>query len=183
MIVIFIIVIVSNKSEKKQEAKTITDNPEQQPEVSEYRLRRMGLPHEQENKQSDFNKTVNNQKKNPEEKIEVSDGLKKANREFTKLFLSLSEWEKNKIRGEENPRTPEEEQAYWEEFERRKKEHYELLKVHPNIHHHCVGFDLPTAAEAYEHFHGLLEELWDYGDMSFTGAGLLKRNGTERRYL
>lgn len=30
---------------------------------------------------------------------------------------------------------------------------------------HCIGFDLPTAAEAYEHFHGQLEEICDYGDM------------------
>lgn len=101
----------------------------------------------------------------PVQKPEISDGLKKANRDFTKAYLSLSEWEKNKIRGEDNPRTPEEEKAYWEEFELRKKEHYELLKEHPNNHHHCVGFDLPTATEAFEHFNGMLEELWDYGDM------------------
>lgn len=31
--------------------------------------------------------------------------------------------------------------------------------------HHCVGFDLPTAAEAYEHFRGQLEEVCEYGDM------------------
>ena len=28
-----------------------------------------------------------------------------------------------------------------------------------------MGFDLPTATEAFEHFNGMLEELWDYGDM------------------
>ena len=159
MIVILIIVIISNKSEKKQATET-TANSQKQSEVSE----RTGLSHEQENKQNGLKKTENNQMKNPEEKIEISDGLKKANREFTKSFLSLSEWEKNKIRGEENPRTPEEEKAYWEEFERRKKEHYELLMKSPNDQHHCVGFDLPSAAEAYQHFHGMLEELWDYGD-------------------
>ena len=103
--------------------------------------------------------------KNPVHKPEISDALKKANREFTKAYLSMSEWEKNKIRGEDNPRTPEEEKAYWEEFELRKKEHYELLKKHPDNHHHCAGFDLPTATEAFEHFNGMLEELWDYGDM------------------
>ena len=102
---------------------------------------------------------------NPAQKNEVSDGLKKANRESAKAFLGMSEWERNKIRGVDNPRTPEEEKAYWEEFELRKKEHYELLKKHPNHHHHCVGFDLPTAADAFEHFNGMLEELWDYGDM------------------
>lgn len=159
MIVILIIVIISNNSEKKQATET-TANSQKQSEVSE----RTGLSHEQENKQNDLKKTENNQMKNPEEKIEISDGLKKANREFMKAYLSMSEWEKNKIRGDENPRTPEEEQAYWEEFERRKKEHYELLMKSPNLQHHCVGFDLPTAAEAYEHFHGMLEELWDYGD-------------------
>ena len=51
------------------------------------------------------------------------------------------------------------------ELEQRKKEQYDLLKRSPNDQHHCVGFDLPTAAEAFEHFRGMLEELWDYGDM------------------
>lgn len=51
------------------------------------------------------------------------------------------------------------------ELEQRKKEQYELLKRSPNEQHHCVGFDLPTAAEAFEHFQGMLEEVWDYGDM------------------
>jgi hypothetical protein len=164
MIVILVIVVISKKSDNNKEEEAIAENNDQQPEDSDYLLRRTGLPYEQENKQNDLKKTENNQMKNSEEKIEISDGLKKANREFTKLFLSLSEWEKNKIRGEENPRTPEEEQAYWEEFERRKKEHYELLKNHPEEQHHCVGFDLPTAVEAHKHFHGMLEELWDYGD-------------------
>ena len=39
------------------------------------------------------------------------------------------------------------------------------IAQHPEHQHHCVGFDLPTAAEAYEHFHGHLEEIRDYGDM------------------
>lgn len=122
--------------------------------------------HKQKNEQIDPNEITERQTESiAEKKIETSDSLKKANREFTKLYLSLGEWEKNKIRGEDNPRTPEEEKAYWEEFELRKKEHYELLKEHPNNHHHCVGFDLPTATEAFEHFNGMLEELWDYGDM------------------
>lgn len=51
------------------------------------------------------------------------------------------------------------------DLEHRKKEQYELLKRFPDEQHHCVGFDLPTATEAYDHFHGMLEELWDYGDM------------------
>jgi hypothetical protein len=160
MIVILIIVIISNKSEKKQATET-TANSQKQSEVSE----RTGLSHEQENKQNGLKKTENNQMKNPEEKPEILGALKRENRRFMKAYLSMSEWEKNKIRGMENPRTPEEKQAYWEEFERRKKEHYELLKKYPNQQHHCVGFDLPTATDAFEHFNGMLEELWDYGDM------------------
>ena len=31
--------------------------------------------------------------------------------------------------------------------------------------HHCLGFDLPTAQEAFEHFRGQLTVLKDYGDM------------------
>ena len=31
--------------------------------------------------------------------------------------------------------------------------------------HHCVGFDLPTVQEAFEHFRGQLTVLKDYGDM------------------
>lgn len=160
MMVILILVVIMNKSDKKKEIEAVADNTDQQPEDSEYQL-----PHEQENKQSDPEKVDDKQSDgNPVQKPEISDALKRENRRFMKAYLSMSEWEKNKIRGEENPRTPEEEQAYWEEFERRKKEHYELLMKYPNHQHHCMGFDLPTAAEAYEHFHGLLEELWDYGD-------------------
>ena len=44
------------------------------------------------------------------------------------------------------------------ELEQRKKEQYDLLKRSPNDQHHCVGFDLPTAAEAFKHFRGMLEE-------------------------
>ena len=51
------------------------------------------------------------------------------------------------------------------DLEQRKMEQYELLKKFPNDQHHCVGFDLPTAVEAFEHFRGMLEEVWDYGDM------------------
>lgn len=29
--------------------------------------------------------------------------------------------------------------------------------------HHCVGFDLPTALEAFEHYRGHLTVLKDYG--------------------
>jgi hypothetical protein len=61
--------------------------------------------------------------------------------------------------------TPEEEKVRREELEHRKKEHYDSLKKHPEDQHHCVGFDLPTAVEAFEHFSGMLEEQWDYGDM------------------
>lgn len=142
-------------------SKKSTKDPRYLTEQEKHYAEMMG----QKIEQIDPNKIPEKQSENAVEKIEISDGLKKANREFTKLFLSLSEWEKNKIRGEDNPRTPEEEKAYWEEFELRKKEHYELLKEHPNNHHHCVGFDLPTATEAFEHFNGMLEELWDYGDM------------------
>lgn len=61
--------------------------------------------------------------------------------------------------------TPEEEKSCREELERKKKEQYDFLKKHPEDQHHCAGFDLPTATEAFEHFRGMLEELWDYGDM------------------
>ena len=46
--------------------------------------------------------------------------------------------------------------------EHRKEEEYLLLKNSPNQQHHCVGFDMPTAKEAYEHFR--LESVWNYGD-------------------
>ncbi|MBP5547677.1 MAG: hypothetical protein J6X58_02150 [Bacteroidales bacterium] len=46
-------------------------------------------------------------------------------------------------------------------FRKRQKE---SMSSHEN-QYHCVGFDLPTAGEAYEHFHGLLDEVCDYGDM------------------
>ena len=142
-------------------SKKSTKDPRYLSEQEKHYAEMMG----QKIEQIDPNKIPEKQSENAIEKTEETDKLKKANREFTKLYLSLSEWEKNKIRGEDNPRTPEEEKAYWEEFELRKKEHYELLKGHPNNHHHCVGFDLPTATEAFEHFNGMLEELWDYGDM------------------
>lgn len=117
------------------------------------------------NKQSGHNKVGDKQSVvNIVEKTEISDDLKRENRRFTEFYLGLSEMEKEKYRGGDTPRTPEEEKAYREEFERRKREHYDLLKKYPNDQHHCVGFDLPTAAEAYQHFHGMLEELWDYGD-------------------
>lgn len=99
------------------------------------------------------------------EKTEISDDYKRENRMFTDFYLGLSEMEKEKYRGGDTPRAPEEEKAYQDEFERRKREHYYLLKKHPNDQHHCIGFDLPTAAEAFEHFGGMLEEIWDYGDM------------------
>lgn len=94
MIVILIIVIISNKSEKKHATET-TANSQKQSEVSE----RIGLSHEQENKQNGHKKTENNQMKNPEEKPEILGALKRENRRFMKAYLSMSEWEKNKIRG------------------------------------------------------------------------------------
>ena len=39
------------------------------------------------------------------------------------------------------------------------------LKQNTEQQHHCAGFDMPTAADAYAHFHGMLEEIRDYGDM------------------
>ena len=117
------------------------------------------------NKQSDSKKVDDKQSVvNIVEKTEISDDLKRENRRFTEFYLGLSEMEKEKYRGGDTPRTPEEEKAYREEFERRKREHYDLLKKYPNYQHHCAGFDLPTAAEAYKHFHGMLEELGNYGD-------------------
>ncbi len=114
-------------------------------------------------KKSDWISEMEKRKRKPVKKEERS-SLQETNREFAKKYLATSEWERNKMAGEDNPRTPEEEKAYWEEKERRKKEHYILLKASPDKHRHCVGFDLPTAEDAYEHFHGLLEEIWDYGD-------------------
>lgn len=152
LVVIMLIILVANRNSKKDTKPNDSST---------------AFPHEQEDEQtSPYYKFPEKQSEGiTEKKIEISDAVKRENRRFTKAYLGMSEWERNKIRGEDNPRTPEEEKAYWEEFERRKKEHYELLKKHPDNHHHCVGFDLPTAAEAYDHFHGMLEELWDYGDM------------------
>ncbi|MBR1517727.1 MAG: hypothetical protein IJ620_06265 [Bacteroidales bacterium] len=160
MIVILIIVIISNKSEKKQATET-TANSQKQSEVCE----RTGLSHEQENKQNGLKKTENNQMKKPEEKPEIFGALKRENRRFMKAYLSMSEWEKNKTKGWRIQGHQKKNKPTGRNSNAEKKKHYELLKKFPNDQHHCIGFDLPTAAEAFEHFRGMLEELWDYGDM------------------
>lgn len=118
---------------------------------------------ENASEETDWSALVEKRERRPVKKEDRS-SLQEANRAFSKMYLAASEWERNKMAGEDNPRTLEEEKAYWEEKERRKKEHYLLLKASSDKHRHCVGFDLPTAEDAYEHFHGLLEEIWDYGD-------------------